>query len=236
MIVAAHQPNFLPWLGYFDKMRAADVFISLDHVPMERPGPQNRTRIKTGEGDRWLAVPVLRSSARERIMEKEVDNSREGRERWTRKSVLALKYAYQSAPYYSSYAPVLNELLDRRWGLLTDLNHALIAFCRGALGIRTPMVKSSDLRPEGEKSRMLLGLCRAVGADAFLCGSGASRDCLDLASFERAGIRVLWQDFSHPRYVQHPGRETFIEGLSAVDALFNCGASSARLFDGRVFA
>ena len=233
MIVAAHQPNFLPWLGYFDKMRKADVFVTVDHVQYERKGFQNRTRVKTAQGAQWITVPVVQDSRDERVVEKHVDNSREGRFRWGRKMGLTLKYAYQSAPYYAEYAPALTEILEGRWDLLADLNHRLVDFCRDALQIRTPMVRSSDLKITGAKSEMVLNMCRQLGAKAYLSGNGASRAYLDVAAFERAGIEVLWQDFPHPRYEQRPPAGPFVEKLSVLDLLFNLGSKSAELFPGR---
>jgi hypothetical protein len=236
MIVAAHQPNFLPWLGYFDKMAKSDVFVSVDHVQMEKQNFQNRTRIKTGDGDRWLTVPVVQRSRDELIMDKLVDNSRDGRFRWGRKASLALRYAYLAAPHYAGFGLEIERLLDRRWEKLSDLNHEMVGFLRDALKIRTPMVKSSTLKLEGSKSEMVLNLCRAVGADTYLSGAGGSRGYLDLAAFERAGIWVLWQEYAHPSYEQHPAPERFVEKLSAVDALFNCGPRAAEFFVARAFA
>jgi hypothetical protein len=227
MIVAAHQPNFIPWLGYFDKMRKADVFISVDHVQMERQSFQNRTRIKTGEGVRWITVPVVQDSRDERIRDKRIDNSRDGRFRWGRKMGLTLKYAYQSSPYYAVYAPALAEILEGKWERLTDLNHRLIEFCRAELKVTTPIVMSSELKVDGAKSEMVLNMCRALGARAYLSGTGASRDYLDAAAFERAGIELLWQDFVHPSYAQRAPAAPFIEKLSCLDLLFNCGRESA---------
>jgi hypothetical protein len=228
MIVAAHQPNFLPWLGYFDKMRKADLFITVDHVQMELQGFQNRTRIKDGSSVRWITVPVVHAS-HERVLDKRIDNSREGRYRWGRKMALALKNAYQAAPHYGAFAPALNELLERRWDRLADLNMAMIELCRQALKIKTPIVKSSDLMVTGAKSDMVLELCRRAGAHAYLSGAGASRKYLDTSIFERAGIQVLWQDFPHPRYPQRPLSAPFVEKLSAADLLFNCGGDSAAI-------
>ncbi|MFI5348426.1 MAG: WbqC family protein [Elusimicrobiota bacterium] len=227
MILAAHQPNFMPWLGYFDKMRKADVFVTVDHVQMERQSFQNRTRIKTAEGVRWITVPVVQESRDERLFDKRIDNSRDGRFRWGRKMTLTLKYAYQSAPHYAEYGPALTDILERRWDRLADLNHTLIEYYRAALTIRTPMVKSSELKIEGAKSEMVLNMCRALGADAYLSGTGASRDYLDAAAFKRAGVEILWQDFSHPRYGQRPASGPFVEKLSALDILFNCGSEAA---------
>lgn len=232
MIVAAHQPNFIPWLGYFDKMRKADLFITVDHVQMERQGYQNRARIKTGFGERWITVPVVQASRAERIMDKRIDNSRGGRFRWSRKMSLTLKYAYESAPHYRAYEPSLAEIFASRWYRLSEFNGRLIEFCRGALGIRTPMLSSSDLRISGAKSAMVLNMCREVGADVYLAGHGASRSYLDVPAFERAGIRVAWQDFEHPVYRQYPSCDVFIRNLSALDLIFNCGPRSPWILRG----
>lgn len=229
MILAAHQPNFMPWCGYFDKMQKADLFVSVDHVQMERSSYQNRTQIKTGEGSCWITVPVIQDSRDELLMNKRIDNSRDGRFRWSRKMLLTLKYAYQAAPYYRVWEPVFSDVLEARWERLCDLNEKLIELCRQALDIRTPMLKSSELNIKGAKSDMVLNLCREVGADAYLAGSGASRVYLDVPAFERAGIRVLWQDLKQPQYRQYPVPENFIESLSAIDLILNNGPRSSAL-------
>ena len=232
MIVAAHQPNFIPWLGYFDKMSKADLFITVDHVQMERQGYQNRARIKTGAGDRLITVPVVQESRGERIMDKRIDNSRDGRFRWSRKMFLTLKYAYQSAPHFADYEPALAEIFDAPWERLGDLNAHFIEVCRASLGIRTPMLASSRLNVPGAKSEMIINLCRETGADTYLSGKGASTDYLDMEAFSRAGIRVLWQEFEHPRYRQYPACGAFIPNLSALDLLFNCGPRSPEILFG----
>lgn len=232
MIVAAHQPNFIPWLGYFDKMRKADLFITVDHVQFERQSYQNRCLIKAGGAARWITAPVLQRSRAESIADKLVDNSRQGRFRWGRKMFLTLKYAYGAAPYFGAFEPLVKEILDARWERLEALNARLIDVCRGALGIRTPMIPSSSLKAGGTRSEMVLNLCRAVGADAYLSGSGGSREYLDVKAFERAGIRVLWQKFEHPLYGQCPPGGGFVANLSAFDLLFNCGPQSREIIRG----
>ncbi len=232
MIVAAHQPNFIPWLGYFDKMRKADLFIIVDHVQMERQSYQNRVRIKTGAGERWITVPVVQESRAERIIDKRIDNSRVGRFRWSRKMFLTLKYAYQSAPYFRDYEPALSELFCDRWERLAELNGRLIEFCRDALAVRTPLLSSSSLNAPGSRSEMVLNMCRAAGGDVYLSGVGASKAYLDLPAFERAGVRVAWQDFEHPRYRQYPSCDSFIPNLSSFDLIFNCGPRSPEVLRG----
>lgn len=226
MIVAAHQPNFLPWLGYFDKMAKADLFISVDHVQMERQSYQVRTRIKTYDGPRWITVPVLQKSRDEKIFEKQIDNARSGRFCWRRKMLSTIRQAYQSAPFYRTWEPLVADIFGRRWDYLRDLNETLILGLRDALKISTPMVRSSGLNIRGAKSDMVLDLCRTVKASVYLAGTGASRDYLDVAAFERAGIEVRWLDFVHPEYPQVPSGDPFTTALSSLDMLFNCGHSS----------
>jgi hypothetical protein len=236
MIVAIHQPHFLPWLGYLDRMQKADLFILLDHVQFERQNYQNRVQVKTGEGSRWITVPVQHVWPEQPIVHKIIDNQRDGRLRWGRKAYLTMQYAYQGAPFFNIYAPELKGIFDTRWDRLIDLNLALTDMMRKAFGITTRMVRSSQLDISGQKSDLVLNLCRAVGADTFLGGLGGSQEYLDVDAFQKEGIRVIWQEFSHPTYVQHPRPERFIKGLSALDMMFAVGPECGNILRERAVA
>lgn len=228
MLVAIHQPNFLPWLGYFDRMVKADLFVLLDHVQFERGNYQNRTRVRIDGEPRWLTVPVEQYSRDERIADKRVDNRLDGARHWSRIHFLTLRHAYRDARYLDAYLPKLSAVYSRRFEHLVDLNAELLEFMRGELGIRTPIVKSSSLAPQGAKSELVLDLCRRVGARALLVGLGASRHYLDREAFARSGVRLVLQEFAHPAYSQC-GAAPFTPGLSAIDLLLNCGPESRRL-------
>jgi hypothetical protein len=224
MIVAVHQPHFVPWLGYLDRMVRSDLFIVLDHVQFERRNYQNRAAIRLEDESRWLTVPVIQLSQKERIIDKRIDNTEDGSSRaWGPNQFKTLKYAYRKAPCFARYAPRLQEILETRWDMLVDLDLAMLDFVRDAYEIRTPLVRSSSLKAQGARSELLLNLCKEVGATAFLGGMGGSREYLDLPAFEQAGMGVMWQDFKHPEYPQC-GSAPFIKGLMALDLLFNCGA------------
>jgi hypothetical protein len=231
MIVAIHQPNFFPWLGYFDRMEASDMFVLLDHVQFERRNYQNRMMIRLEDEARWLTVPVVQLSQKESIIDKRVDNPAEpsGPRWWGPNSFNTLRYAYRKAPYFETYAPRLREIFEARWDRLVDLNIATLDFMREALEIATPMVRSSTLPVEGQRSGLLLNICRHVGASAFLGGMGGSRTYLDNEAFSAANMGVKWQAFRHPTYPQS-GAAPFIKGLSGLDLLFNCGPRSAEIF------
>jgi hypothetical protein len=217
-------------------MQKADLFILLDHVQFERQNYQNRVMIKTGEGPRWITVPVFQASQHERLIDKTIDNHNEGRSRWGRTVYQTIQYAYQGAPFFKSYAPQIHEVFEARWDNLMDLNLKLLDILRDALGIRTQMVRSSELNIPGQKNELILGLCREVGAKTFLGGMGGCRDYLDMDAFQQAGVNVTWQNFVHPRYAQRPRPENFVEGVSALDLLFNCGPESGSILQGRPMA
>jgi hypothetical protein len=230
MLVAIHQPTFVPWLGYFDRMIRSDLFVLLDHVQFERRNYQNRALIRLEDESRWLTVPVVQVSQKERIVEKQVDNPSDlgGNRWWGPSAFLTLRYAYRKAPHFERYAPRLREILEARWDKLVDLNLATLDFLRDALEIRTPMVRSSGLQVEGARSGLLLDICKKVGASTFLGGMGGSRDYLEQDAFKAAHMGVQWQDFRHPVYPQC-GAAPFIKGLSALDLLFNCGPRASEI-------
>jgi hypothetical protein len=230
MIVTIHQPHYLPWLGYLHRMARADVFVLLDHVQFERGNGssyQNRTRYRMhGDLDcvpRWLTVPVQQRSLAERILDKEIDASWRGQ---THASTL--RHAYREALYLEPWWSQLKALLARPWRSLVELNIASIELLREAFGILTPLVRSSTLEVSGSKSELIVSICRALKADVFLGGLGGTRRYLEAAAFERAGIRVLWQNFRHPVYPQC-GPAPFMPGLTSLDLLFNCGPDARRL-------
>ncbi len=228
MLVAIHQPTFLPWLGYFDRMIEADLFVLLDHVQFERRNYQNRTLIRLEDEARWLTVPVVQLSQKERIVDKRVDNPPDlsGPRWWGPNHFNTLRYAYRKAPFFDPYADRLQRIFTTRWDKLVDLNIALLDFAREALGIDTPLMRSSSLEVSGQRSALLLDVCRKVGASAFLGGMGGSRAYLEMEEFNAAAMGVVWQEFAHPVYPQC-GSAPFLKGLSVVDLLFNCGPKSA---------
>jgi hypothetical protein len=229
MIVAVHQPHFLPWLGYLDRMRQADLFIVLDHVQFERRNYQNRTRILLDGAAQWITVPVQQHSQQERIVDKRIDNPPQAEARWWGANLgRTLRHAYRNAEFFDEYASELLPILESRREKLVDLDEAALEFLREAFDIRTPLVASSELNVTGAKSDLILNLCLAVGADTYLAGMGGSRHYLDRAAFAAAGVEIAWQDFKHPRYRQCAA-DGFVAGLSAVDLLFNEGPNAAAL-------
>ena len=209
------QPAYLPWIGFFDQLRRADVFVYYDDVQYDKHGWRNRNRIKTQAGPLWLTVPV-RHGGSPRIIDVEID----GRTPWARKHVASVQQAYARAPFLARYLPALDELLHRRWERLVDLDIACAGLMAGWFGLRTRIERASALGIGGDRSERLVNICRHFGATRYVSGD-AAQAYLDVAAFERNGIAVEWQQYPHPTYPQLHG--TFIPFLSAVDVLLNCG-------------
>lgn len=219
MIVAAHQPQYMPWLGYFDKMDKADIFVSLDTVQFKKNEWQNRNKIKTSQGWQWLTVPVSYRFA-QKICEVEISKTAG----WQDAHRKSLESNYSRSPYFDFVCASLKEVLSARWDLIAALNLFTIKELARMLGIDTPIYEASELGnlPEDPDDR-LVAICRYFNATSYLAGSGG-RTYMKLEKYENAGVRVEFQDFHHPVYPQLFG--PFEPFMSALDLLFNCGSAS----------
>lgn len=230
MIVAAHQPHYVPWLGYLDKLAKADLFVVMDDLQYEGQNFQNRQRVKLATGTAWLTVPLEHGAQTDRICDKRIDNGGNPKQHWQRRTWLTLEHNYRRAPYFARYAEAVRDVYSRRWTTLLELDLHMLDLARSWLAIETPIVRSSTLSLRGDKTERLVDLCRRVGARAYLSGGGGSLDYLDSELIGRAGIGLIWQHFVHPVHAQqHAG---FASHLGFFDLMFNCGeASRDILFD-----
>jgi hypothetical protein len=215
-----HQPQYLPYLGFFQKLANSDVHVLLDNVQLHRRGLQHRNKIKSSTGWQWLTVPVS-SGSREVLSEVRISQT----EPWQDKHAKAVSLNYARAPHFAAHGPELVDLLGKPWERLCELNEALIAWVMAKTGIRTELVRASELGVDGSRTDLLVELCRAVGADTYLSGSGGRR-YMELERFEEAGIDVAFQEFTHPTYEQIFPAAGFIPDLSVVDPLLCAGAEA----------
>jgi WbqC-like protein family len=229
VIVAAHQPAYLPWLGYLAKIEASDLFVVMDDLQYEAQNFQNRNRIKINHGAAWLTVPLQRGPQTERICDKLICNAGSAKEHWQRRSWETLRIHYSGAFYWSTYADGLYDLYHRRWDSLLALDLHILYMLMRWLDIRKPIVMASSLGLRGQRTERIADLCRAVGADTYLSGRGASTQYLDVELLARNGVGVAWQAFHHPVHSQRYPALGFLSHLSAIDLLLNCGPASARI-------
>lgn len=230
MIVAAHQPHYLPWLGYLDKLAKADLFVVMDDLQYEAQNFQNRQRVKINSGATWLTVPLLHGSQADRICDKRIDNGATGKHAWTHRHWQTLETHYRRAPYFARYADEVRDIYTRTWTSLLELDMRMLDLARTWLGIKVPIIRSSGLALQGQKTDRILDMCKKVGARAYLSGGGGSTGYLDVEQLGRNGVGVIWQHFEHPRYAQRYGG--FVSHLGFLDLVFNVGPQAhAALFD-----
>jgi hypothetical protein len=221
MILGIHQPNFLPWLGYFYKMARSDHFIFLDTVPFTKGGYTNRVKTKSAAGAKWLTVPVLtKGKLGQPIMEVPCNTE----SNWQKKTLASLEANYRKCPHYSLYGPEIVQIISAAGENLAATNIELIQYMARQLGISTPTTRSSEMHVEGKATDLLISLCRKLNADVYLSGAGGVK-YQEEEAFRADGIDVRYSDFEHPVYAQQFGE--FTPGLSIVDLLFNCGPESA---------
>lgn len=215
------QPNYLPWRGYYDLMRVADLFVFLDDVQYTSRDWRNRNRIKTQAGSKWITVPVLHKSRDALIKDVPVDYSRD----WIQEHLESMRHAYARAPFFEESINGIAELLRTKPELLCDLDIALLLKTAELLGLKPKTIRSSALGVSGRKEDRLLAICRAAGITEYISGpSGANY--IDPSSFEREKVTLSFHQYSYPEYPQLHG--AFDPQLSIVDLLFNCGPESPR--------
>lgn len=224
MLVGIHQPHYLPWLRYFEKIARADAFIVLDDVQYEKNGFQNRNKIKTAQGWMYLTVPVQKPTLRP-INEILIDNTSD----WRSKHRRAIEMSYGKSPHFALYWPELCALYEQQWVRLGELNIAMLQLFLRQLEITTPLSYSSQLPTQGGSTDRLVELCQAVGGNAYLSGAFAVQAYLDPSVLEAAGIRLAFQEWTAPTYTQLYPAAGFVPDLGIVDLLFNEGPAAREI-------
>lgn len=221
LVVAIHQPEYLPWLGYLHKIKNCDLFVLLDDVQFNRASMQHRARIVGQDGTRWITIPYVHGFPQVIRDVKVADKA------WAHKHALAIRNAYGHAP---AFAEVWNTMALT----LNDCGHQdgvglICAHSTDALlymfGINTGWVLSSSLGISSTKSDRVLDICKELGATTYLCGRTSAAKYLDHDAFRKAGVHVTVQSFDQPPYRQLPADA---QCVSAVDALMYLGVDGTK--------
>jgi hypothetical protein len=225
-LIAIHQPTFFSWLGYYDKIFRADIFVILDSVQFPKTGGfwVNRSKILIAGNEHWLTVPVKRNySGTRNINEMEINNST----KWQEKNIKTIDINYRNAPHFEEVFPLLSGLLSYQTESICDYDLNITYRMCDQLGLdKSKMIKSSSIDYEGNATDMLISITKLLGGSAYMCGGGASNYQED-EKFEEAGISLVYQNFKHPEYKQFNSKE-FVPGLSIIDPLMNLGIDGVK--------
>lgn len=218
MIVSVHQPQYLPWIGYFDKIKKSDIFVILDNVQYKKREYQNRNQIRTKDGSLWLTVPVkTKSKYFQKIKEVEIDNTAS----WNQKHWQSIVSNYSKAEFFNKHRNFFDEVYKNNWIKLIDLNLHIINYMIEVFDIKTVIHFESEFDITTEKTDRIIDLCKKINADAYLSGTGG-KNYLEEEKFSTNNIKLLYQEFKHPVYKQVYGE--FMPYMSAIDLLFNTGS------------
>jgi len=227
MRIAIMQPTYLPWSGYFGLLDSVDLFVFLDSVQFDKRSWQQRNRIKTPNGIQWLTVPVLsKGKISQRINEVQIDSSA----KFSIKHKKSIFHSYNKAPFYNEASEILFPLLDSKELSILKLNFNMIKRINSYIGITTETVLASDIGCTGSKSGLLASICSHVGASEYISTLGSKVYLDESSDFSKIDVPVKYFHFKHPKYPQLFGE--FIDSMSIVDMLMNCGMSSRSLIKG----
>jgi hypothetical protein len=221
MIVYVHQPEYIPWLGFFDKLARCDTYVIYDDAQYQHGGFHNRNRIRTPQGWEWLTVPI--SHGHPQI----IKDVKIAGDQWKKKQLDRITQYYEKTPYFKEYYPIIRDAISFDHELLIDLDLDLIKAIAELLDIKAKMMRSSEFPYLGNgKNEKLVSMCKFLGADTYLCGSGG-KCYVDETLFSQAQIAVQWHSYQHPTYKQR--FEGFQPNMSIIDLLFNEGPAAKNI-------
>jgi len=235
MRISAHQPNFMPYLGFFHKMKESDIFVIRDEILFSdnKDAFQHRNKIRINSNNnknspqhKWISVPI--DNKNDYIKNVLIKNYVKRKNiLWNEEILKDIRNNYGKTPYFDEYFPYIQEILSNNYDKLIKLNMKMIYFLRDVFGIKTKIIFASDLglKPDkyqksSDSSNDIINICSNLGGKIYLSGSGG-REYLNLEMFKRKGLKVEFQEYYHPIYQQR--YEGFIPNMSSIDALFCIG-------------
>lgn len=222
-IIAIHQPNYIPWLGYFYKIYQSDIFVFLDDAQFSNEGMHNYTYIKTAKGSFRLKYPVQQS-----LGDKIKDVRPKDELGWKEKHLTILETNYRDAPYFKEVYNDYKEIILKDYPNISILNISLIKCFSERLGIKTEYINASDLNIALSKEEKIISICIALGATIYYSGTGA-RSYQKEENFNSKGIDLRYSVFTPFHYTQL--WDGFQSDITAIDFFMNCGYNWDRVLE-----
>lgn len=223
--VAIAQPTYLPWMGYFEQIARADVFVVLDSVQFEKQSWQCRNHLRSADGETfWLSVPIAAHPLDVLIQDVRIAR---GKNKWREKHLRSISASLGRAPFYQDVYPHVESWLSHDYEMLVDLNVDGIRRFAELLGLAPEWRVASQLPVMGTRGDLVLSICQHLGAARY-CASAGSRGYLESMTprFRDAGVEIVFQEWTHPTYPQRG--EGFTSHLPVIDALMNAGPAAVR--------
>lgn len=221
MFISIHQPEHLPWPGFFNKIKTVNEFVILDDVEYSRGYYHNRNKIlnNTNYGE-WVTIPLIKSSNQDKINQKKIQVNNVKKINSYKNKIYD---EYKNTKYFKLYEKEFFSIYEKNYEFLIDLNLQLIYFFLDKLEINTKITKSSTLNITEKKSDLILEICKKMRATKYLSGL-SGKNYLNLKSFDRENIKVIFQNYEYPQF-----DENFkYPNLSTIDILFRLGPNAKK--------
>jgi hypothetical protein len=221
--VVISQSMYFPWVGLFEQMRLANVYVRYDDAQYSKGSFTNRVQIKTPRGIVWMTVPLKGLRLGQTIDEVAIDDT----QNWRLKHLILLKLAYSRTPYFSEMISLVNDVFDQSFRSVGDLAFAtqMRIFSYLELNRTMKVIDIRELSLQGKSSQRVLDVVKAVHGDVYITGHGA-RHYLDHEMLERSEINVQYMQYLKTPYQQSHG--LFTPYVSALDLIAHCGRQSAQ--------
>ena len=213
--VAIHQPNFIPWLGYFYKIYQSDCFVFLDDVQYSNKGMHNYHYIKTRNDLQRIKIPVFQTLG-DKINEVRIRNELA----WQDRHLNLLKENYRHAEHFDEVFSDFSDLINNDHEFLSLMNISIIRFICKKLGIKTEFIRSSDLNVISARETKIIDICSALKCDLYYSGTGA-RAYQKEEHFTEKGIKLKYSEYKIVQYKQQ--FQEFQSNVTILDFLMNYG-------------
>jgi hypothetical protein len=214
---------FLPWVGLFEQIRLADVFIHYDDVQLPQGRSfMSRVQLKTANGISWLTVPIDHKKSGKLLNEIVLLESQE----WRKKHLRTIHHAYARRPSFSLMFELVEKIYSQQTDNLAEFNITAIERIAEWLGLAPRFMRSSEMGIAGASTERLVDLCESVDCEVYVTGHGALK-YLNHQQFEDKNISVHYMDYKKISYEQGHGEST--PYVSILDAIANCGEGTRDL-------
>lgn len=211
--IAIMQPYFCPYIGYFQLIKSADVFVIYDNIKYTKKGWINRNRLLANGAAATFSIPIKKDSdrldVRERFVSDEFDRQ---------KLLNRIKGAYAKAPGFSEAFPAVERaVLCDAQNLFEYVQHSVIEICR-YLGIETRVVRSSQIEIDHSlrSQDKVIEICAALQAGTYINPIGG-QELYAKEEFRERGIELRFLqpgDIAYPQF-----GDSFVEFLSIIDVM-----------------
>jgi hypothetical protein len=223
-LVTMHQPNYVPWIGFFSKVAQSSCLVLMDTFQYTKDGIIHRNKIRTNTGTGYLTIPISKDFSRAKIKDVELPSDR----KWQAVHWQTIFHNYVKTDYFKDYSDFFQTTFERPYQYLSQLNMDIIHYLLTCFAIDVEVIVASDLKvnPDLKHTDMITAVLKEIGATTFLSGP-SGKGYLEIDKFRDNGLSCRFAQFTHPVYRQrYPGFEA---NMSAIDLLFNTGPHAGEI-------